>query len=43
MAQDLSIYHHLLGSLFHEVDYRGIAQYELRREQIEFFHEHGYL
>ena len=43
MAQDLSVHHHLIGSLFHDVGHRDIGQYELRREQIEFFHEHGYL
>jgi len=43
MAQDFSVHHHLIGSLFHDVGHRDIGQYELRREQIEFFHEHGYL
>src|SRR5450432_2207209 len=43
MAQDLSIHHRRVGSLFDDVDHLGNAQYELRREQIEFFQEHGYL
>ena len=43
MAQDLSIHHRPIGSLIHDVDQCDIARYELRREQMEFFHEHGYL
>src|SRR5882724_5766774 len=43
MAQDLSIHHRPIGSLFHDAGPHGIAQYELRPEQIKFFHEHGYL
>lgn len=43
MAQDLSIQHHPIGSLFHDGGHRDTAQYELRPEQIEFFHSHGYL
>jgi ectoine hydroxylase-related dioxygenase (phytanoyl-CoA dioxygenase family) len=43
MAHDLSVHHHAIGSLFPELNPRAVAQYELRREQIEFFHEHGYL
>lgn len=43
MAHDLSIYHRPIGSLFPELNPRAAARYRLRREQIEFFHEHGYL
>jgi ectoine hydroxylase-related dioxygenase (phytanoyl-CoA dioxygenase family) len=48
MAQDLSIHHDPVGSLFHDGGDRASghqdeAQYQLRPEQIEFFHEHGYL
>lgn len=43
MAQDLSIHHHRIGSLFPYVNSRTIAQYELRPAQIDFFQEHGYL
>jgi len=43
MAQDLSIHHHLISSLFPEATPCTTTQYELRTEQIEFFHEHGYL
>jgi ectoine hydroxylase-related dioxygenase (phytanoyl-CoA dioxygenase family) len=43
MAQDLSIHHHFIGALFHGVDAGNTVKYELRREQIGFFHEHGFL
>ena len=43
MAHDLSIHHHVIGSLFHEGNRNEIAQYKLRQEQINFFHENGYL
>jgi ectoine hydroxylase-related dioxygenase (phytanoyl-CoA dioxygenase family) len=43
MAQDLSIHHRPIGPLFHDVGQRDVAQYELRGEQVKFFHEHGYL
>jgi ectoine hydroxylase-related dioxygenase (phytanoyl-CoA dioxygenase family) len=42
MAQDLSIHHHFVGSLLRGTSRAG-AEYELRQEQIDFFHEHGYL
>jgi hypothetical protein len=43
MAQDLSIHHGFVGPLFRGVKPGDSADYELRREQIDFFHEHGYL
>jgi ectoine hydroxylase-related dioxygenase (phytanoyl-CoA dioxygenase family) len=43
MAQDLSIHHRPIGTLFNDIGHRAKAHYQLRREQIEFFHEHGYL
>jgi ectoine hydroxylase-related dioxygenase (phytanoyl-CoA dioxygenase family) len=43
MAHDLSVHHHPIGALFPQLNARAAAPYELRREQIEFFHEHGYL
>lgn len=43
MTHDLSIHHRPIGSLFPELDPRAAAQYKLRQEQIEFFHEYGYL
>lgn len=43
MAHDLSIHHHVIGSLFHEPNRNEITKYALRQEQIDFFHQHGYL
>jgi ectoine hydroxylase-related dioxygenase (phytanoyl-CoA dioxygenase family) len=43
MAQDLSVQHHPISSLFPRANLRTAAQYELRAEQIDFFREHGYL
>jgi ectoine hydroxylase-related dioxygenase (phytanoyl-CoA dioxygenase family) len=43
MTQDLSTYDRFVGSLFADVDPGNAADYELRREQIEFFNDHGHL
>jgi ectoine hydroxylase-related dioxygenase (phytanoyl-CoA dioxygenase family) len=43
MAEDLSIRHHFVGALFHDLDPSAAADYQLDREQIDFFFEHGYL
>lgn len=41
MTDDLSRYHHPLSKLFPQ--FNDVSQYRLREEQIEFYHEHGYL
>jgi len=43
MAQDLSTQHHRLSALFPDLNDRSIADYQLQEEQIDFFHQHGYL
>lgn len=43
MTQDLSAHHHPVHPLFLPKDQRAAAEYELSNEQIEFFHEYGYL
>jgi len=43
MAEDLSIHHHFVGSLFHDLNPGMAVDYELRQEQIDFFCEHGYV
>src|SRR5207302_7422158 len=43
MAQDLSAQHHRLSALFPDLNHRSIVKYQLPEEQINFFHEHGYL
>jgi len=43
MADDLSIHHHLVGSLFHDLNPGKVVDYELRQEQIDFFRQHGYV
>lgn len=41
MTDDLSRYHHPVSKLFPQ--FNDVSQYRLREEQIEFYHEHGYL
>src|ERR1700757_1657155 len=41
--QDLSLHHHPVHSRFLPTGQRDTAEYALPKEQIEFFHEHGYL
>src|SRR5215472_14626278 len=43
MAEDLSIHHHFVGSLFHDLNPGKAVDYELRQGQIDFFCEHGYV
>src|SRR5450432_3778179 len=42
-TQDLSLHHRPVHSNFLLTDQRTAAEYSLSNEQIEFFHEHGYL
>ena len=41
MTDDLSRYHHPVSKLFPQ--FNDISKYRLSEEQIEFYHEHGYL
>lgn len=41
MTEDLSRYHHPVSKLFPQ--FKDVSQYRLSEDQIEFFHEHGYL
>lgn len=41
MTDDLSRYHHPVSKLFPQ--FNDISQYRLSEDQIEFYHEHGYL
>jgi len=43
MFVDLSQYHHRLTDLFPKPESNDLAQFRLSKEQVEFFHEHGYL
>jgi len=43
MTQDLSVHHHPVHPLFLAKDQHAAAEYELSKEQVEFFHEYGYL
>jgi len=43
MFVDLSQYHHRLTDLFPKPASNDLAQFRLSKEQVEFFHEHGYL
>ena len=43
MTRDLSVEHHPISSLFPDVNHRTTAEYHLNAQQIDFFHEHGYL
>jgi len=43
MTQDLSLHHHPVHPLFLPTDQFAAADYELSKEQIEFFQEYGYL
>ena len=43
MTQDLSVHHHPVHPLFLPTDQCAAAEYALSKEQIEFFHEYGYL
>ena len=43
MMHDLSVHHHPVHPLFLPKDQHGAAEYALSKEQIEFFHEYGYL
>ena len=43
MVQDLSLHHHPVSSLFLTTDQCDAAGRTLSEEQIEFFHEYGYL
>src|SRR4051794_6970928 len=42
-TQDLSVQHHPVHSHFLSTDQRDAAENSLGDDQIEFFHEHGYL
>ena len=41
MIDDLSRYHHPVSKLFPQ--FNDVSQYRLSEDQIEFYHEHGYL
>ena len=41
--RDLSAEHHPVSSLFADANHRTLAEYRLRSNQIDFFHEYGYL
>ena len=43
MIVDLSQYHHPITDLFPKPESNDLAQFRLSKEQVEFFHEHGYL
>jgi hypothetical protein len=43
MTQDLSVHHHPVNSLFLATAHCASGGYALCEEQIEFFHEYGYL
>src|ERR1700722_15266231 len=43
MMQDLSVHHRPVHSHFLPMDKGPAAEHALSQEQIEFFHEHGYL
>jgi len=43
MTRDLSVEHHPISSLFPDVNHRTPAEYHLNPQQVDFFHEHGYL
>jgi hypothetical protein len=43
VVQDLSHYHKPLGNLFHTSDPEDWQRYRLTEEQINHFHEHGYV
>jgi|HubBroStandDraft_3_1064219.scaffolds.fasta_scaffold51097_1 ectoine hydroxylase-related dioxygenase (phytanoyl-CoA dioxygenase family) len=43
MTQDLSVLHHPVHSLFLPTAQHAAAEYALGKEQIEFFHQYGYL
>jgi ectoine hydroxylase-related dioxygenase (phytanoyl-CoA dioxygenase family) len=43
MTHDLSLEHRPISALFPAVDHRTVSEYELHREQVDFFHEYGYL
>jgi len=43
MMQDLSVHHHPVHPLFLPTNQCAAAEYALSNEQLEFFHEYGYL
>jgi ectoine hydroxylase-related dioxygenase (phytanoyl-CoA dioxygenase family) len=43
MIVDLSQCHHPITDLFPKSESNDLAQFRLSKEQVEFFHEHGYL
>jgi hypothetical protein len=43
MTEDLSQYHHPIGSLFPAVDSNDSSQFRLSDEQLEFYRENGYV